>query len=137
MRPFDVLILNRGRSGLYKECDVNHKFSFLSPGERSPYTHIPGLLSTLTSAPFSASSSSPLPPPSIFAVQFCSPLRGASRRVGSARGTGPRVSGRRGDRDAKGTRAAFKLAAAKRINSPGSLDLLIRAAVAFLRGLDR
>jgi len=44
---------------------------------------------------------------------------------------------RRGDRDAKATRAAFKLAAMKRINSPGSLDLLIRAAVAFLRGLDR
>jgi len=43
----------------------------------------------------------------------------------------------RGDRDAKATRAAFKLAAMKRINSPGSLDLLIRAAVAFLRGLDR
>lgn len=43
----------------------------------------------------------------------------------------------RGDRDAKETRAAFKLAATKRINSPGSLDLLIRAAVAFLRGLDR
>ena len=43
----------------------------------------------------------------------------------------------RRDRDAKETRAAFKLAATKRINSPGSLDLLIRAAVAFLRGLDR
>lgn len=41
------------------------------------------------------------------------------------------------DRDAKETRAAFKLAATKRINSPGSLDLLIRAGVAFLRGLDR
>lgn len=43
----------------------------------------------------------------------------------------------RRDRDAKETRAAFKLAATKRINSPGSLDLLIRAGVAFLRGLDR
>lgn len=77
-----------------------------------------------------------------------SPLRGLAVRcdalrvsVCGARGTGPPrlrdAAQHRGDRDAKGTRAAFKLAAAKRINSPGSLDLLIRAAVAFLRGLDR
>lgn len=51
--------------------------------------------------------------------------------------TSPSRCTARRDRDAKETRAAFKLAATKRINSPGSLDLLIRAAVAFLRGLDR
>ena len=51
--------------------------------------------------------------------------------------TSPSPYTARRDRDAKETRAAFKLAATKRINSPGSLDLLIRAAVAFLRGLDR
>jgi len=103
----------------------------------------PGLLSALTSAPRLSS-----PPPAARAALLSSLLcsargaRGASRRVACERARrvpGPRMraSPRRGDRDAKETRAAFKLAAAKRINSPGPLDLLIRAAVAFLRGLDR
>lgn len=148
-----VSVLNRGRSRLSIKKSARQVGLFpVSRGNMVPRADVytqghPGSLSTLTSALSlfipRAFALCKFEGRSLFLFSFCS--RGASRRVACdrarARGTGPPHARlrtpRRGDRDAKETRAAFKLAAAKRINSPGSLDLLIRAAVAFLRGPDR
>jgi len=137
--------IEEGQDSIKKSATWTKSGSFLSPKKHSTCTQAyPSLLSTLTSAPSRTRFS--LPSLLYSPYNSISPSRGLAIRCVWAcevRDTAIRAPAsldsaqRRGDRDAKGTRAAFKLAAAKRINSPGSLDLLIRAAVAFLRGLDR
>lgn len=135
--------IEEGQDSIKKSATWTKSGSFLSPEKHSPCIRISRFALDFNVRAVFFSPWSPFPLPYIHRV-IPSLLRGALRCVACER-AGPAVRApasldgaqRRGDRDAKGTRAAFKLAAAKRINSPGSLDLLIRAAVAFLRGLDR